>query len=239
MATCGVNLLGMELEVEMWGPTVHIYSALVGIAKQMPKTIVPVYSSPRSESVNCSTFLPTLTMLILAIMVSMLWYFSSLICVYIMTYEVECPLLLSLSPWIVSDPLWPHGLQHARLPCPSPSPRVCSDSCPSSWWCHPTISSSVTPFSSCPQSFPASGSFPMSWLLASGGQSIGDSASASVLPMNIQDWFPLGWTGLITLLSKGLSRVFSSTTIWKHLFFSAQPALWSNSLILKWLLEKL
>ena len=114
--------------------------------------------------------------------------------------------------------LWPHGLQHARLTCPSPYPRDCSNSCPLSWWCHPTISSPVTPFSSCPQSFPASGSFPVSWLFTSDGQSIG--ASASVLPMNIQDWFPLGFTGWIFLLSKGLLKVFSSTTIRKHQFFS-------------------
>ena len=134
--------------------------------------------------------------------------------------------------------LRPHGLQHARLPCPSPSPRVCSDSCPSSQWCYPTISSSVIPFSSCLQSFPASGSFPMSQFLASGGQSIGASASASVLPMNIQDWFPLGWTGQISLQSKGLSRVFSNTTVQKHQFFSTQPSLWRNSHIHTWLLKK-
>ena len=111
--------------------------------------------------------------------------------------------------------LWPHGLQHARLPHPSPAPWVCSNSCPLSWWCHPTISLSVIPFSSHLQSFPASGSFPMSPLFASGGQSFGASASASVLPMNIQDWFPLGLTGLISLLSRGLSRVFSSTSYTK------------------------
>ena len=103
---------------------------------------------------------------------------------------------------VVSDSLRPHGLQHARPPCPSPTPGFCSNSCPSSQWCHPTISSSVVPFSSCLKSFPASGSFPMSWLFASGGQSIGVSASASVLPMNIQDWFPLGRTGLISLRDK-------------------------------------
>ena len=117
-----------------------------------------------------------------------------------------------------------HGLQHARLPCPSPTPGVCSNLYPSSWWCHPTISSSVIPFSSCPQSFPASRSFQMSQFFTSGGQSIGVSASASVLLMNIQDWFPLGWTGLI-LQSKGLSRVFSNTTVQKHQFFSAQLSL--------------
>ena len=112
------------------------------------------------------------------------------------------------------------GLQHTRLPCPSLYPRVCSNSCPLSQWCHPTISSSVAPFSSCPQSFPVSRSFPMSLLFASGGQSIG--ASVSVLPMNIQDWFPLGLTGLISSLSKGFSRVFSNTIIRKHQFFSSR-----------------
>ena len=125
---------------------------------------------------------------------------------------------------VVSDPLQPHGLQHARPPCPSPTPRVYSNSSPLSWWCPPTISSSIVPFS-CLQSFPASGSFQMSQFFTSGGQSIGVSASASVLPMNIQDWFPLGWTGWISLQSKGLSRVFSNTTVQKHQFFSAQLSL--------------
>ena len=111
----------------------------------------------------------------------------------------------------MSDSLWPHGLQHTRLPCSTLSPRVCSNSCSLSWWCHPTISSIVTPFCSCPQSFPASGAFPMSWLFASGGQSIGASVSASVHPVNIQGWFPLRLIGWISLLSKGLSRIFSST----------------------------
>ena len=130
---------------------------------------------------------------------------------------------------VMSDSLQPHELQHARLPCPSPTLGACSNSCPLSWWCHPTISSSVVPFSSCLQSFPASGSFPMSQFFASGGQSIGLSASASVLPKNIQDWFPLGWTGLPSLQSKGLSRVFSNTTVQKHQCFGAQFSLWSNS----------
>ena len=121
--------------------------------------------------------------------------------------------------------LRPQGLQRARPPCPSPSPGVCSNLCP----CHPTISSSVVPFSSRLQSFPASGSFPMSHLFTSGGQGIGALASASVLPVNIQGWFPLGWTGLISLQSKGLSRVFANTTVQKHQFFGAQPFLWSNS----------
>ena len=133
--------------------------------------------------------------------------------------------------------LQPHGLQHARHPCPSTSPRACSNSCPLSQWCYPTIASSVIPFS-CFLSFPASGSFPTCGLFVSGGQGFGTSASASVLPMNIQDWFPLGWTDWISLLSKGLSRVFPSTTVQKHQFFGFQPSLWSNSHICTWLLEK-
>ena len=126
---------------------------------------------------------------------------------------------------VVSASLWPHELQHARPPCPSPTPGVYSNPHPSSWWCHPAISSSVIPASSCPQSFPASGSFPMSQLFSLGGQSIGISASTSVLSMNTQDWSPLGWTGCISLQSKGLSRVFSNTTVQKHPFFMAQPSL--------------
>ena len=121
--------------------------------------------------------------------------------------------------------LRPHRLQHARIPCPSPTPRACSNSCPLSWWGHPTISSSIVPFSTCLQSFPAPGSFPMNQFFASGGQSIGDSASASVLPMNIWDWFPLGLTGWISLQSKGLSRVLSNTTVQNHQFFGAQLSL--------------
>ena len=136
----------------------------------------------------------------------------------------------------MSDSLRPHGLQHTRLPYSSQSPRVCSNSCPLSQWCHPIISSSITPFPSCPQSFPASGSFPKSGLFASGGQNVG--AAASVLPMNIQGWFTLALTGLISLQSKGLSRVFSNTTIQKHQFFSAHPSLWSNSHISAGLLKK-
>ena len=126
----------------------------------------------------------------------------------------------------MSDSLWPHGLQQARLPCPSPTSGVCSNSCPSSKWCHPTF---VTPFYSWLQSFPASESFPMSQFFTSGGQIIESSASASVLPVNIQDWFPLGLTGLISLQSKGLSGVLSNITIQKHQFFHTQPSLWSNS----------
>ena len=139
---------------------------------------------------------------------------------------------------VMSDSLGPHGLQHARPSCPSPTPRAYSNSNPLSWWSHPTISSSVVPFSSCLQSFPASGSLPMSQFFASGGKIIGPSASASALPMNIQDWSPLGWTGWISLQSKGLSRVFSNTTVQKHQFFGAQPSSQSNSHIYTWLLEK-
>ena len=126
---------------------------------------------------------------------------------------------------VLSDSLWPHELQHARLPCPSPTPGAYSNSSPLCWWCHPTISSSVVPFSSHLQSFPASGSFLMSQLFSSGSQGIRASASASVLPMNIQGWFPLGLTGWISLQYKGLSRVFSNTTVQKHGFFGAQLSL--------------
>ena len=138
---------------------------------------------------------------------------------------------------VVSDFLQLHKMQHTRLSCPSLSPGVCSKSCPLSQRCHPTISFSVTLFS-CPQSFPASGSFPMSWLFTSGSQSIGSSASASVLSRNIQCWFPLGLTSLISLLSRELSGVFSRTTVQKHQFFGVHPSLWSNSYIHTWLLEK-
>ena len=126
---------------------------------------------------------------------------------------------------VVSDYLRPHEPQHARPPCPSPTPGVHPNPCPLNQWCHPTISSSVFPFSSCPQSFPVSGSFPMSQLFSSGGQSIGVLVSASVLPINTQDWSPLRWTGWISLQSKGLSRVFSNTTVQKHQFFSIQLSL--------------
>ena len=133
--------------------------------------------------------------------------------------------------------LWLHGPQHARPPCPAPSPRACPSSCPWSRWCYPTISYSATLSSFSLQSFPSSGSLPMSRLFATGGQSIGASASVSVLPMSIQGWFP--WLmDLISLLSKGLSRVIFSTTIWKHQFFSVQPTSWSKSDICTWLLEK-
>ena len=147
--------------------------------------------------------------------------------------NLSCSVQFSCS--VVSDSLQPHGLQHTRLPSPSPTPRACSNLCPSSRWCPPTILFSVVPFSQL-QSFPASGSFQTSQFFASDG-SIGVSASASVLPMNIQDWFPLGLIGWISLQSKGLSRVFSNT-IQKHQFFSAQLSSWSNSHIHTWLLEK-
>ena len=143
-------------------------------------------------------------------------------------------LLLLFCCSVMSNSLQSHGLQYARLPCPSPSPGACSNPCPLSRWCHPIISSSVIPLL---QSFPASWCFQMSQFFTSGGQSIGVSASASVPPMNIQDWFPLGWTSWISLQSKGLSRVFSNTTVQKHQFFSAQLSLWSNSHIHTWLLE--
>ena len=147
-------------------------------------------------------------------------------------------LLVQFSRSGMSDSLRPHESQHARPPCPPPTPGVHSNSSPSSRWCHPAISSSVVPFSSCPQSLPASGSFPMSQLFTWGGQSTGVSALAPVLPMNTQDWSPLEWTGWISLWSKGLSRVFSNTTVQKHQFFSAQLSSQSNSYIHTWPLEK-
>ena len=170
------------------------------------------------------------------LLIDFLYWVIWVLCIFcrLLPYQV----LLLFRHLVVSYSLQPHGLQHSRLLCPSLSPRVCSNSCPLSWWYHPTISSSVIPFSCCLQSFPT-GSFPMSCLFAWGDQGIGVSASASVLPMNIQGWFPLGLTGLIFLLSKWLSRVFSSTTVWRHQFFSSQPSLWSNSNICTRLLEKL
>ena len=143
---------------------------------------------------------------------------------------------VQFSPSVISNSLRPHELQHARPPCPSPSPGVHSDSRASSQWCHPAISSSVVPSSSCPQSLPASESFPMSQPFPSGGQTIGVSALASVLSKNTQDWSPLEWTGWISLQSKWLSRVFSKTTLQKHQFFDAQPSSQSNSHIHTWLL---
>ena len=149
---------------------------------------------------------------------------------YSYTFEIFFIIISQFSHSVMFNSLWPHGLQHARLPCPSLFSGGCSNSCPLSWWCHPTISSSVALFSSCPQPFTASGSFPMSWLFALGGQSIGASASASVSPVNIQGWSPLRWTDLISLLSTGLSGVFSSTTVRRHLFFSILSSLWSTQL---------
>ena len=151
-------------------------------------------------------------------------------------WENQVPVQFSCS--VVSDSLQPHEPQHARPPCPSPTPGVHPNQCLLSWWCHPTISSSVIPFSSCPQSLPASESFPMSQLFTWGGQSTGVSASASVLPMNTQDWSPLGWSCWISLQSKGLSRVFSNTTVQKHQFFSTQLSSQSNSHVHMWPLEK-
>ena len=143
--------------------------------------------------------------------------------VFLLCYYIYFILIISqsvqFSHSVISVSLWPHELQHTRLPCPSPNPGAYSNSCPTTWWCHPTISSSVVCFSSCLQSFLVSGSFQMSQFFESGGQIIGVSASASVLPMNIQCWSPLGWTGWISLQSKGLSRVFSNTTVQKHQFF--------------------
>ena len=161
-------------------------------------------------------------------------YFS---CIYWNKHRIFTLQSVQFRHSVVSDSLWPHGLQHTRLPCPSPTPGACSNSCPLSHWCHPTISSSVIS-SSCLQSFPTSGSFLVGQFFSSGGQSIGVSASASVLPMNIQDWFPLGLTGCISLQSKGLSRVFSNTTVQKHQFFGTQLSLQSNSHIHTWPLEK-
>ena len=139
---------------------------------------------------------------------------------------------------VMSNSLRPHEFQHVRPPCPSSSPGVHSNSCPSSWWCHPAISSSVVPFSSCPKSLPASESFPISQHFAWGGQSTGVSASASFLPKNTHDWSPLEWTSWISLQSKGLARVFSNTTVQKHQFFGAQPSSQSNSHIHTWPQEK-
>ena len=145
---------------------------------------------------------------------------------------------VQFSPSVASDSLWSNGLQHARLLCLSPTPGAYSNSCPLNQWCHPTISSSVVPFFCHLHSFPESGSFPVSQFFTSGGQNIRASASASVLPMNIQDWFPIWLTGCISLESKGLSKVFCNITVQKHQFFGAQLSLWYDSHNLTWLLEK-
>ena len=153
-------------------------------------------------------------------------YAVMLLYCYVCSIQLYSSVQFSLA--VMSNSLWPHELQHARPPCPSPTPGVHPNPCPSSRWCHPTISSSAVPFSSCHQSCPASGSFQMSQLFASGGQSIGVSASSLVLPMNTQDWSSLGWAGWISLQSKGIPRVFSNTTVQKHQFFGAQLYLWST-----------
>ena len=155
---------------------------------------------------------------------SKIWYFKN----YLASWWISI-FSVQFSHSVVSDSLRPHKLQQTRPPCPSPTTWVYPNSCPLSRWCHPTISFFVIPYSSCPESFPALGSFPMNQLFASGDQSIGVSASTSVLPVNTQDWSPLGWTGWICLQSKGLSRVFSNTTVQKHQFFSTQLSLQSNS----------
>ena len=158
---------------------------------------------------------------------------------YLMIWSTKLPdlrIMLFFSSSVMSDSLQPHELEHVRLSCPSLFPGVCSNSCPLRRWCHPIISTSVIPFFSCLKSFPASGPFQMSQLFTSSGQSTG--ASASVLPMNIQGWFTLGLTGLISLQSKRLSRVFSNTRVRKHQFFGTQPSLWSNSYISTWLQKK-
>ena len=153
-------------------------------------------------------------------------------------YLIKVVFSVHFSLSVMSDSLWPHGQQHARLPCPSPIPRDHSNLHPQSWSCHPAISSSVIPFSSCPQSLPALQPFPVSQLFAWGGQSTGVAALASFLPKKSQGWSPLGWTGWISLQSKGLSRVFSNTTVQKHQFFSDQPSSQSNSHIHTWPQEK-
>ena len=205
---------------------------VLGYLIMVKRAFLRVGENPQNEG---SAFLPS-------VCAKMCWGWVFLSC-----YKNEP--LLNCGPWTwasvvlfsrsgMSDSLRPHGLQLARLPCPSPSPGACSNSCSLSWWCYPTISSSVSPFSSCPQSFPASGSFPMSWLFIQGSQSIG--ASASVFPMNIQGWFPLALMGLISLLSKRLSRVFSSITVWKHQFCIRVTCnlLWPLTRILwKWILR--
>ena len=200
----------------MTGPVLAMYSwcSLCWLFKDQLKLVVSSYRWKRYHGILTSSLFPTFFFLI--------YTFSS----------------VQFSRSVVSNSLPPHESQHATPPCPSPAPGVYSDSCPSSWWCHPAISSSVVPFSSCPQSLPASGSFPMSQLFAWRGQNIGVPASASVLPMNTQDWSPLGWTEWISLQSKGLWRVFSNTIVQKHQFFGTQPSSQSNSHVHTWPLEK-
>ena len=163
---------------------------------------------------------------------------ESVLYVYVSFAALHVGSSVQFSRSVLSDSLWRHEVQHARPRCPSPTPRVHSDSHPSSQWCHPAISNSIVSYSSCLQSLPASKSFPVSQLFAWGSQSIGVSALASVLPMNTQDWSPLKWTGWISLQSKGLSRVFSNTTVQKHQFFGTQLSSQSNTYIHTWPLEK-
>ena len=157
---------------------------------------------------------------------------------FILWYSTHNVSAVQFNRSVMSDSLRPHEPQHSRPPCPSPTPGVHPNPCPLSQWCHPTILSSLIPFFSCPQSFPASASFQISQLFAWGGQSIGVLALTSILPMNTQDWSSLGWTGWISLQSKGLSGVFSNTTVQKHQFFGAQLSSQSNFHIHTWSLEK-
>ena len=175
-------------------------------------------------------FCPYFTSLSLSCLPSLLLFLLLSLCPVSLLFSLLCTLVSLLITTrsvssVVSNSLLPHGLQHARFPCPSPTPKACSNSCPWNRWCYPTITYSVIPFSSCLQSFPIAGSFPMSQFIAWGGQSIRASASTSILSMNIPDWFPLGLTGFISLQSKGLSKVFSNTTVQRHQFFSAQLSL--------------
>ena len=169
-------------------------------------------TSPLIQTIHSTAYLTNSTWMFNRILSSTFWNWAP---------DTYLSLSVQFSCLVVSDSLWTHGLQHVKPPCLSTTPRVYSNSCPLSRWCHPTISSSVEPFSSCLQSFPASGSFQMSQFFASGVQSIGVLASPSVFPVNMQGLFPLGWTGWMSLQSKGLSRIFSNTTIQKHQFFSA------------------
>ena len=199
----------------------------------MIKIILPIFCQKIAANLHWSNS----TFLLMSFTELFLEKFTEpLLCASPSMYLVSLHLLL-FSHSVVSNPLWPHGLQHARIPCPSPSPRAFSNSCPLSWWRNPTISSTVVPFFSCLRFFPASESF-LCVSFHIGDQSIGVSSSASLLPMNIQDLFPVGWTGWISLQSKWLSRVFSNTTAQKHQFFGVQPSLWSNPSIHTWWLEK-
>ena len=203
-----------------------------------------IYSSV-SLFITDSSFIPSLLPFepeVCLLCLSLFWflykYFFYFLFYFVMVTNGRLIISAQFSHSVVSDSLQPHELQHSRPPCPSPTPRDYSNPCPPNRWWHPAISSSVIPSSSCSQSVPPSGSFPMSQLFTWGGQSIGVSASGSVLPMNTQDWTLLGWTGCISLQSKGLSRVFSNTTVQKHQFFSAQLSSQSNSHIHTWPLEK-